>query len=388
MRRRLRSPLALTLVVLALLAASPTGAPAAETGAGGAAPRRTAEAAPSPAVPSTTQASSQAPSREAQATSSLASAPAAQPFPQPPSQEEEQEEDEAEEVARAALERTLIQRGGLLLPRWTLEVEPSVSYFHASADAINIDAVTILPFLAVGEIVSDRLRRDILQPTLTVRLGLPWGFQTDARVPYRYELERRVRADNLETRRESLALGDAEVALSYQLLREWRWIPDLLVSFRWKTTTGRSPFEVGPNDLPSGTGFNSIQGTLTAVKVRDPIVLFWGFSYTATLRDTKPIQGVERHVDPGDTWGGNVGLALALNLETSLNFSVEQRFTRRTLVDGQGIPGSFQEVGVFRVGASYTPASRVSVDVGVGIGLTRDAPDVQITLAIPIRFPR
>ncbi len=305
--------------------------------------------------------------------------PAAEPSPPTPSRE-----DEEERLVRAALERTLIQRGGLLLPRWRVEVEPSLSYFHSSSDTISIDGFTILPVLVIGDIVSERVRRDTLQAALTFRMGLPWGIQWEERIPFRYELERTVTADNQERRREGSGVGDLEFALSRQLVQERGWVPDLLASVRWKSATGKSPFEAGPDDLPVGTGFHGIQGTLTAVKARDPVVFIAGLSYAWNLPDRKPTG----RIDPGDTWGMQLGLALALSLETSINFGLEQRFTTRTSIDGRDVPGSYQTVGVFRIGASYIPTPGMSVDVGVGIGLTRDAPDVQITGAVPIRFPR
>jgi hypothetical protein len=36
----------------------------------------------------------------------------------------------------------------------------------------------------------------------------------------------------------------------------------------------------------------------------------------------------------------------------------------------------------------YAVTRDIFVDVGVGIGITQDAPDVQATIAVPIRIPR
>jgi hypothetical protein len=293
-------------------------------------------------------------------------------------------EDEEERLARAALERTLIQRGGLLLPQWTLEAEPSFSYFHSSTDTISIDAFTILPFLAIGQIVSERVHRDTFVPALTLRLGLPWDFQIETRVPYLYQSEQTIRADNEERTREGHALGDVEVAISKQLLRARGIVPDLLGSIRWKSTTGNGPFDVRSDELPTGTGFHGLQGSLTAVKSLDPLAFFGGVAYTANL----PADTPAGRIDPGDTWGFNLGLALALNLETSISLALEERFTNKTTQSGVGLPGTELNVGIFRVGASYVLAPGMSLDVGVGIGLTRDAPDLQLTVALPIRFPR
>ena len=257
---------------------------------------------------------------------------------------------EEERLAQAALERTLIERGGLLLPSGTLEVESSFRYVHASTDAISIDGFTILPILVIGDIVSERIRREILLPAFTFRLGLPRGFQLEARAPLGYELERIVTADDQERSRSSLGIGDVELALSKQVMQERGWILDLLTSFRWKSTTGRDPFRLGSTTTTVGTGFGfpSLQATLTAVKVRDPVVYFGGFSYTANLPSTKAIG----RINPGNPWGVQLGLAMALNLETSISFGWDQRFTGRATLEGIPVPGSFLTEGTFRIGSS------------------------------------
>src|SRR5688572_10179692 len=56
------------------------------------------------------------------------------PAATPPARSELYEEEER--LARAALERALVARGGLLLPRWTLEVEQNATYYNASSDLI------------------------------------------------------------------------------------------------------------------------------------------------------------------------------------------------------------------------------------------------------------
>jgi hypothetical protein len=280
------------------------------------------------------------------------------------------------------LERVLIGHSALLLSPWTLEVEPSLTYAHTSSDRIIVDGVAILDIfgigLVVGEIVSERTRRDLLLSALTLRLGLPWDSQIESRIPYRYESNRVVTADFAERTEQNHGLGDIEYAFSHQLTREKGWIPDLVGNLRWKTTTGES----SSDDLSPGSGFHSVQGLLSTVKASDPVVFFGGVSYTANIADD--IGGLS--IDPGDSWGGNLGAALALNPETSINFQWDQKFTSHSTVNGENIPGSELTVGVFRVGFTYALARNVFLDLGVGIGLTDDSPAVQASIALPIRI--
>lgn len=300
------------------------------------------------------------------------------PAVSPPKDEEE------ERIAQAALERTLIERSGMLLSPGTLEIEPSLTYAHASADNISINGVSVESTLVIGEIISDKTRRNILIPALTFRLGLPKDFQAETRLPLRYESNRTVQGDTTEHFREDVGLGDIEVALSHQLMREKGWVPDILASLRWKTDTGHSPFSLSSNELPLGTGYHALQFTLTALKVKEPAAIFGSLLYTVNLPTSKQ----EGRLYPGDAYGLNLGLALALNLDTSISFVWEQRFFDRTELNGTKIPGSALYPGNLRIGATYTFTPQVSLDVSVVIGLTRDAPDVQAVVAIPIRFPQ
>jgi hypothetical protein len=122
---------------------------------------------------------------------------------------------------------------------------------------------------------------------------------------------------------------------------------------------------------------------LTSVKVQDPVAFFGSLAYTLNLSDHKS----RGRIDPGDILGINLGMALALNLETSLNLGWEQQFSGITTFEGNKVPGSALRIGNFRVGVTHALTRDVALDVALGIGLTQDAPDVQATVAVPIRFP-
>jgi len=306
---------------------------------------------------------------------------------------DEQGYNEEDRKARAALDRALIQRGGLLLPSGTLELETSASYFDASSDAISIEGFSILPVLVVGNIVSDRVRRQVALSNVTARLGLPWNFQLDVRTPYGYEQVRTVTADNKETSQRALGLGDVQVSLSRQVAKEHGAIPDLLANVSFKTKTGKDPFALGNNEIALGTGFYDIQGRITAVKSSDPMILFGSLSYAYNVPAGKMVpdpqnvgQQMLAHFEPGDTSGFQLGAALAVNPETSLTFSWDQAFTRGTTVNGLRIPGSNLVGGTLRVGGSYIYMPGKIIDLSLGVGLTRDVPNLQFTVGVPLRF--
>jgi hypothetical protein len=295
--------------------------------------------------------------------------------------------------ARTALDRALIQRGGLLLPSGTLEVETSASYYDASSDAISVEGFSILPVLVVGNIVSDRIRREVALSSVTARLGLPGNFQLDVRTPFGYERVRTVSANGTETSQRSTGLGDVQLSLSRQIAREHGGIPDLLADVGFKTKTGKDPFGLGNNEIALGTGFYGAQSRITAVKSSDPLILFGSLSYTYNLPAGKMIpdsqnaaQKILAHFKPGDSYGFQLGSVLAVNPETSLSVAWDQTFTRGTSVNGLRIPGSYLVGGTLRLGGSYIYSAGKIVDLNVGIGLTRDVPNLQFTVGIPFRF--
>jgi hypothetical protein len=297
----------------------------------------------------------------------------------------EDERREQERLVRAAFQQTLIERGGLLLPPGVMDVEPSMSYLHSSSDNIVIDGFTILPVLVVGDIVSERVHRELMQVSTTVRIGLPWQSQLDVRVPYSYHMQRRFSADNMEQRISSSGLGDIDIGWSRQITRNSSVWPDLLGSVRYKSRTGSNPFRTDPDiEIATGAGFDSLNLAFTGVKVVDPVVYFGSLSYSRNLaRDI----GVGRY-DPGDSLGFSLGMAIALNLNSSLSLAYDQQRTKRAHINNIGIPGTYLTTGIFSVGASFAVGDRFTTDLSLGIGTTADSPDVQIQASFPVRLRR
>jgi hypothetical protein len=283
--------------------------------------------------------------------------------------------------ASAAFERTLIQRGGLLLSPYVWELEPSVSYSHSSSDHVVIDGFTVAQVLVVGDIFNERVDRDTFQAALTTRLGLSGDSQVELRVPYAMVREKVYNAQSQESSSETTALGDIELAFSHQFRRGADSEASLLGSLRWKLATGDDPFEATQRTATFGSGYHSLQATVTSILTSDPVVFFGGLSYTANL----PVSKSVGRIDPGDSYGFQAGVALSLNMDTSLSIGWEQRFTQNTEVDHQRIPGSYLNSGSITFGVSHTTYEGRTYDVNANIGLTRDSPDAQITLAVPFR---
>jgi hypothetical protein len=303
--------------------------------------------------------------------------------------------DTTERQATEALDQALIVRGGLLLPSGTLEIDNTTSYFSASSDHVTINGFALLPVLVVGDIASERVREDYLLPNMTARLGLPHKFQGEFTIPYGYELIRTVDANNVQTSSSSFGLGDIGVGLSRQLTSEHGKTPDMLANVRFKSTTGKDPYNLESSQVALGTGFNAIQGNLTVAKSSDPVVFFGNLSYTANLKGnhtvsandpTNPAATMVGHFNPGDAIGFQLGSILALNPEVSMTLGWDQRFTRSTSLNGVDIPASYLVEGTLRLGTSYVYAPGRTIDLSFGVGLTPDTPNLQFSVGVPFRL--
>jgi len=328
--------------------------------------------ASSPAIPAAAPASEKG--REAST-----SAPPEQPDDVPA----ESLQSDSERLIRRAFETALVDRGGLLLPPFTFEYAPTFSYVHSQSDNIVVDGFGVLPVLVVGDIQSERIRRDAFNLDNTFRIGLPFGSQAEIRIPTTYQSRRAATADGELIRGRAKGVGDVEIAISKELYRSTGAAPSLLGSLRWKTQTGSDPFSGGDeSDVALGSGYDSLQGTLTGIKVLDPVVFFSSLSYTRNF-ETKIDAG---DLKAGDRAGLSLGIGLALNLQTSLNFGLQVGYQDVWQIGKEELAGSDITTSTFSMGVAYNPGGRSSFDLQVSVGLTEDSPDVAVAMTVPIRF--
>src|SRR6266542_1740094 len=254
---------------------------------------------------------------------------------------------ERDETSRA-LEHALVRQGGLVLRPRAVELEPELDYLYRETDAV---------------------RRDTLTGTISGRIGLPLGAQADARVPY-------VIADRSPGVRARSGLGDLALGLTKQLLVGRPGaapLPDVLLTARWKSTTGASDGDRAP-----GSGTHTIQALLTAARRDDPLVLVGTVYYLWSLRS--------RDVERGDAAGVILGTLLAATPDTSLLVGLDVASVSATRVRGVTVPGTDRLSGVLNVGLYTVMARDLFLNVSAGIGVTPAAPDLELTVALPFRL--
>lgn len=279
-----------------------------------------------------------------------------------------------------AIEEMLVDKGGMLLPKGRFQVEPSLSMAHFSSNRINIEGFSILPVLVIGEISTETVKRDVIIETNSLKYGLLKNLQAELKVPFRYEYDRVTNNAGAESHRYAYGLGDIEFGLSRQIAWESGFVPDTVFSLLVKTDSGRSPYG---REIGLGTGHWGIRPTLIMVKSSDPAVVFANVYYTWNI--VRHVNDFGK-VDPGDTLGYGLGVAIGLSYQTAINFQFGQNVTFKMKKDDITVKGSFLNAADFKCGFTWSFNERFSMDVGADIGLTSDAPDFVFELRFPYSF--
>jgi hypothetical protein len=312
----------------------------------------------------------------------------------------------------------LFEQPGVLTSRGKLVLEPSVQFGYSSSNRVALVGYTVIPALLIGLVDVRETKRNTITAALTGRTGLTNRLEVELKLPYVYRSDSAVSRELFTgTAAERVfdtsgrAIGDAEFALRYQLNAGGADSPYFIGGLRLKSRTGRDPFDVVtdctkrcvgenvsgtglPLTLPTGSGFYSVQPSLTWLFPSDPAVFFGSVSYLHNVkrRDvSRLVLGGEREpigeIAPGGVFGFNFGIGLALNDKASFSLGYDHNSIARTRQNGVAVPGSVRtQLGTLLLGYSYRLSEKRTLNVSVGAGLTRDTPDVSLTVRIPTSF--
>ncbi|HEX6362281.1 MAG TPA: acetate kinase, partial [Albitalea sp.] len=182
--------------------------------------------------------------------------------------------------------------------------------------------------------------------------------------------------------------------------------PYYIGSLRFKTRTGKDPFETRTRsqideisfpglqlELPRGSGFYGIQPALTVLLPSDPAVLFGTVSYLHSIKRDDVVQLTDGEpiplgtVKPGGVFGFNFGMGLALNEKSSFSIGYDHATIGKTRVGGvPAVDAVRVQLGTLLLGYSYRVDAKQTVNVSLGVGATRDTPDVTLTVRVPMTF--
>jgi hypothetical protein len=311
----------------------------------------------------------------------------------------------------------LFEAPGVLTQKGKYVLEPALQFGYSSSNRVALVGYTIIPALLIGLIDVREVKRNTFSASLSARTGLSNRLEVEVKVPYVYRSDSTVSREIFTgTAVERVfdtsgkALGDVELAARYQLNAGGPDKPYFIGGLRFKTRTGKDPFDVVtdcskrcvgdttgtglPLDLPTGSGFYSIQPSLTWLFPSDPAIFFGSFSYLHNFKRgnvSRLVLNGEREplgeLAPGGVIGFNFGIGIALNEKASLSLGYDHSSIGRMRQNGQPVPGSVRtQLGTLLIAYSYRLSDKRTINVAIGAGLTRDTPDVSLTVRIPVSF--
>lgn len=328
--------------------------------------------------------------------------PAQQPVGQAPS------------PSRAAREREMATVGfeqpGILTAPGKWVVEPSLQYAYSSSNRIALVGYTVIPAILIGLIDVREVKRNTFTAALTVRRGITNRFEMEAKIPWVYRSDTSISREIFQGSAvdsvfdaDGRGLGDVEISGRYQINDGGGDSPYYIASLRFKTRTGKDPFEVETNrtlpggrgtglqtELPTGSGFYTFTPGLTVLIPSDPAVFFGGVSYQYSIKRSNVKANTDGEdiligdVAPGGVIGFNFGMGLALNDRSSFSIGYDHQSVGKVKINGSTAPGSVRvELGTLLLGYSHRLNSGNLLSLSLGVGVTRDTPDLQLTLRAP-----
>ncbi|MBL4618465.1 MAG: LysM peptidoglycan-binding domain-containing protein [Marinicaulis sp.] len=330
--------------------------------------------------------------------------------------------------------------GGILTPKGSMFVEPSVDYTVSSDNRFFFGGVEIVDAVLIGVIEATDTDRRALTESLSFRYGITNRLEIDGRIAHVSRDDRisGVAIDSGTTVLRNLdgsGLGDTDIGLHYQL-NSGKKFPYTILNLRGKAPTGLGPFEVARDaagietELATGSGFWTVEPSLTMILPTAPAVIFANVGYQANL-SVMPNQGIGPNLtilefDPGDAIRTSFGIGLSVNERLSLNFGYDQThfFKTRTLLqqdniidpldlDGDGVQDILRDmigdpvvdsnnntialfspprsetrnsfspattIGSFLFGASYAVNDKFRLNLNTAFGATDESPDMRVSL--------
>ncbi|MDD3370338.1 MAG: hypothetical protein PHE27_00785 [Alphaproteobacteria bacterium] len=296
----------------------------------------------------------------------------------------------------------IANQGGILSPAGALTFETATEYTNTTRNVFAFNGVQLAEVVLVGDITAQNARRQIVQQSGRLRLGLTDRMEIDVHVPFVYRNDALTNtinaASTTTTTVEGANIGDIDMGLAYQINDGKAGWPFLIGNVRYKANNAEGPLDV-PYDsnniakrLPTGTGFNTIEGSVTAIKVNDPVVLYGNLGYVYDMpRDiNRDFSGVYiTRVSPGDAINALVGMAFAINQDTSFSLGYKHSYVFPTIeerTNGDDINSGTSQVGSLNFGLTYALSPATSLNFNIETGVTNDAPDVHLIFRVPFRL--
>jgi hypothetical protein len=247
-----------------------------------------------------------------------------------------------------------------------------------------------------SEVISNNQYIAYAQHNLTTALEVEYAWRNNLTssflIPFVYKWDKQGTNASLT----ATDLGDMNMGLSWQPVKASSDFPSLIMSGSIILPTGKSPYDIVPNEsLSTGSGFYGFSLGMSVSQAIDPLAVFGGISYTHDLPKTDIKQnwasvGELQKVIPGDTIGVNVGLGEALTYMVAASITWSYVYSFNTEYDFAG--GSISNTGTsfasnISLNTSWKISPKRSFTLGFSWGLTSNNPSVGITFTMPFEFP-
>lgn len=369
-------------------------------------PSRPQPAQPGPSEAPTAVAEAAPPTR-AEATPTAAPEGTAAPISGPSAREQQ---------ARRVLETapTLSNTGGVLTPKGQFVVDPSFEFDYIGQNQLGVNGFQIIPGITFGNIFVNRVEQNIGTAAVTLRAGVTNRLEVNMKIPYVITygsttslIPEGATAQLLTSTANNYAVGDIQLGASYQINNGQGGWPIFVGNLLFKTATGVSPFDVPiitlndpngeflqgiPKKLATGTGFYSVQPSVTMLYPTAPGILFANLLYINNIGRTVDIPnntggpGTPAHLTPGQGLALTFGIGFALNDRASMTLSYQQEHIFTAHENGAAITGSSYSFGTFDFAVGYEISHSTRINVSVGIGVGPNTPAAKVLIEIPYRF--
>ena len=301
------------------------------------------------------------------------------------------------ETDTRALPEATAGSNGVLIGKGRFAWETSLSYSYNDNNRVFLDAYSFIPALVVGLIDIRQIKRHSFIGSISGKYGLSDRWEVELKVPYVNRKDsQRSRPVSVGVSEDEIfnangdGIGDVQFSTRYQLNNAGQgiiYVANLGVTF----PTGTSPFDVEfvesapgsvfPTELPTGSGYVSIQPGLSAIYPSDPGVFFGSVNYAWNDKINDDETG---EVDAGDAIGLSFGLGLSLNERASMSVSYSHRHVLESQINNVDVDGSELDIGQLIIGYAFRYSAQTNINLSLAVGVTDDAQDIRLNVRVPV----
>lgn len=298
-----------------------------------------------------------------------------------------------------------------------LILENGISYNRYDRKQLTLNGFLALDAIFLGNIAIENVESDTLTYNFAARWGLSPRLTLNLDVPYiaRKTIYQKGGAGGAaaaiaQEQTTGSGLGDVNVSANYKLFGERGHWPETVLNVGVTAPTGQEPFGIPwdvlerdeddyirfavPREQPTGNGLWQASVGLSAVKTTDPAILFGNIGYVRSFaRSFDDIDNNPATVNPGEVRLGDAyylgaGVAFAFNERTSLSIAFSNRLSARARTRYEGgewtkLIGSDGNAASVNLGVTHALSPNATLVSILGIGLTPDAPDFNLTFKLP-----